>query len=153
MDMKKQTADPSEKPGTLTKSPSAKTANRKAMLLIVEDEDDIRELTRFQLEDAGYSVIESVDGEEAVKMAKMHLPDMILMDINVPFIDGINACRVIKNRLAPIYNKDIPVVMVTAKSSDEAMKAAARAGADGYVVKPFTIEHLLGTIKEVLKRH
>jgi CheY-like chemotaxis protein len=125
--------------------------SKKPVVLIVEDEDDIRETTRFQLEDAGYSIIESVDGKEAIAMAKLHFPDVILMDINVPFMDGISACSYIKKSLAPVYKRNIPIIMVTAMSSDAALTAASDAGADGYVTKPFAIEHLIRTIKNVMK--
>jgi CheY-like chemotaxis protein len=124
---------------------------KQPLILIVEDEADIRETTRFQLEDAGYSIIEAVDGKEAIAMASLHKPDIILMDINVPFMDGINACRLIKKSLVPVYKRNIPIVMVTALSSDAALSAASNAGADSYVTKPFAIEHLIRTIKHVLK--
>jgi len=116
-------------------------------ILVVEDTEDNRQIIRDLLTSAGYEMIEAVNGEEGVAMAAQHRPDLILMDIQLPVLDGYEATRRIK---AQPELKHIPVIAVTsyALSGDEAKTKAA--GCDGYVAKPFSPRQLLAKVREFL---
>ena len=116
-------------------------------ILIIEDQEDNRAILRDLLSRAGYELIEAVDGEEGVKLAQSERPDLILMDIQLPVIDGYEATRRIK---AIVDLKSIPIIAVTsyALSGDEAKARAA--GCDGYVTKPFSPRQLLAKVREFL---
>jgi two-component system cell cycle response regulator DivK len=116
-------------------------------ILIIEDQEDNRAILRDLLSQAGYELIEAADGEEGVKLAQMERPDLILMDIQLPVIDGYEATRRIK---ATADLKSIPIIAVTsyALSGDEAKARAA--GCDGYVTKPFSPRDLLAKVRAYL---
>jgi two-component system, cell cycle response regulator DivK len=116
-------------------------------ILLIEDHEDNRRIVRDLLTPAGYEVIEAVTGEDGVAMADSHRPDLILMDIQLPVLDGYETTRRIK---ADPALKHIPVIAVTsyALSGDEAKTKAA--GCDGYVAKPFSPRQLLAKINEFL---
>jgi len=119
--------------------------NRK--ILIVEDQEDNRKILRDLLSSAGFEIIEAVTGEEGVVQAEMHLPDLILMDIQLPGMDGYEATRRIK--ATPGLTK-IPIIAVTSYAlSGDDVKAMA-AGCDAYVTKPFSPRALLVKIREFL---
>ena len=116
-------------------------------ILVIEDQEDNRRILRDLLTSAGYEVIEAFTGEEGVTMAEASLPDLILIDIQLPGLDGYEATRRIKaNRVL----RQIPVIVVTsyALSGDEVK--AKEAGSDGYVTKPFSPRALLAKIREYL---
>jgi two-component system, cell cycle response regulator DivK len=114
-------------------------------ILVVEDTEDNRQIIRDLLTSAGYEMIEAVDGEEGVAMAAQHRPDLILMDIQLPGLDGYEATRRIK---AQPELKHIPIIAVTsyALSGDEAK--TREAGCDAYVAKPFSPRQLLAKVRE-----
>jgi two-component system cell cycle response regulator DivK len=116
-------------------------------ILIVEDQEDNRVIMRDVLSSAGYDLIEAVNGEDGVKLAHSERPDLILMDIQLPIIDGYEATRQIKGSTAL---KSIPIIAVTsyALSGDQAKARAA--GCDGYVSKPFSPRELLARVREYL---
>jgi two-component system, cell cycle response regulator DivK len=116
-------------------------------ILIVEDQEDNRAILRDVLSIAGYELIEAVDGGEGVELAQKERPDLILMDIQLPVLDGYEATRRIK---ANPELKAIPIIAVTsyALSGDEARARAA--GCDGYVTKPFSPRQLLAKVREYL---
>lgn len=116
-------------------------------ILVVEDQEDNRRIIRDLLTSIGYELIEATDGEAGVRLAKEQRPDLILMDIQLPVLDGYAATRRIK---AEPQLRAIPIVVVTsyALSGDDAKAMAA--GADGYVAKPFSPRHLLATIRKFL---
>ena len=116
-------------------------------ILVVEDTEDNRQIIRDLFASAGYDLIEAVDGASGVAMAAEHKPDLILMDIQLPVLDGYEACRRIK---ADPALRHIPIIAVTsyALSGDEAKTRAA--GCDGYVAKPFSPRQLLAKINELL---
>ena len=116
-------------------------------ILIVEDTEDNRQIMRDLLSSAGYELIEAQTGEDGVAMAKSHRPDLILMDIQLPVIDGYEATRRIKKD--PTL-RQIPIIAVTsyALSGDEAKTRAA--GCDGYVAKPFSPRELLLKVRQLL---
>ena len=116
-------------------------------ILIVEDQEDNRVIMRDVLSSAGYDLIEAVNGEAGVKLAHSERPDLILMDIQLPTIDGYEATRRIKGSAEL---KSIPIIAVTsyALSGDQAKARAA--GCDGYVSKPFSPRELLARVREYL---
>ncbi len=116
-------------------------------ILVVEDTEDNRRIIRDLLSSVGYEVIEAVDGAEGVTMAQEHRPDLILMDIQLPELDGYEATRRI--RASPELAR-VPIIAVTsyALSGDDAK--AREAGCDGYVAKPFSPRQLLAKVREFL---
>jgi len=116
-------------------------------ILVVEDTEDNRQILRDLLGTAGYEMIEAHDGAEGVAQASEHRPDLILMDIQMPVMDGYEATRRIK---ADPALKSIPVIAVTsyALSGDEAKARAA--GCDGYIAKPFSPRQMLAKVREVI---
>ena len=120
---------------------------KKACILVVDDEQNIRLLARRLLSDK-FTVLEASDGAEAVDMARKHKPDLILMDILMPNVDGYHACSMIKTDQPTMR---IPVVMLTGLGYELNKKLAKEIGADGYITKPFTLEKLLDTIGKFLE--
>jgi two-component system, cell cycle response regulator DivK len=116
-------------------------------ILVVEDQPDNRQILRDLLENAGYEMIEAENGEEALVATAAHKPDLILMDIQLPLLDGYEATRRIK---ADPALRATPIIVVTsyALSGDEAK--AREAGCDAYVTKPFSPRNLLAKIREYL---
>jgi DNA-binding response OmpR family regulator len=120
-----------------------------AKILIAEDEPDIRELVAFTLRFAGYEVIATSNGEEAVQAASKVIPDLILMDVRMPRMTGYDACRLLK---ANPNLKDIPVVFLSAKGQDSEIAAGLEAGAEEYLLKPFAPDQLTDRVKTILSR-
>jgi len=118
----------------------------KLHILIVDDEQGIRLLVR-EILGHKYGVLEARNGQEAIDMANKHKPDLILMDILMPNVNGYDACSTIKTNPA---TKRIPVVMVTAIGYELNKNLAKDVGADGYLTKPFLEEELLGTVSKFL---
>jgi two-component system cell cycle response regulator DivK len=116
-------------------------------ILVVEDQEDNRRIVRDLLTSVGFELIEATTGEEGVRQAQLHHPDLILMDIQMPVLDGYEATRQIK---AIPELRHIPIIVVTsyAMSGDEAKASAA--GADAYVAKPFSPRELLSKIQSLL---
>jgi two-component system, cell cycle response regulator DivK len=116
-------------------------------ILIIEDQEDNRTIMRDVLSTAGYELIEAVDGEQGVKLARSERPDLILMDIQLPLLDGYEATRQIR---ATEDLKSVPIIAVTsyALSGDEAKTRAA--GCDSYVAKPFSPRELLAKVRALL---
>ena len=116
-------------------------------ILLIEDQEDNRQIVRDLLTSAGYDLIEAVTGEDGVSMAETQRPDLILMDVQLPGLDGHEATRRIKANPAL---RHIPIIVVTsyALSGDEAK--AREAGCDGYVAKPYSPRQLLAKIREFL---
>jgi CheY-like chemotaxis protein len=117
-------------------------------ILIVEDEPKNMTLTRDLLKISGYETIEAWDGAQGVEKAKSAHPNLILMDIMMPKMDGYAACNAIK---ADQSTKNIPVVMLTAVGFDLNKKLAKQMGADGYVTKPFSRQQLMDAISPLLR--
>jgi two-component system cell cycle response regulator DivK len=118
-------------------------------ILVVEDQEDNRQILRDLLGSAGFQMVEAHDGEQALAMARSQRPDLILMDIQLPILDGYEATRAIKR---DPELKHIPVIAVTsyALSGDEAR--AREAGCDAYVAKPYSTRHLLAKIGQFLEQ-
>ena len=116
-------------------------------ILIVEDQEDNRTIMRDVLSTVGYDLIEALNGEDAVRLAQSEQPDLVLMDIQMPVLDGYEATRRIK---AIAELRSIPIIAVTsyALSGDEAKARAA--GCDGYIAKPFSPRELLARVRKYL---
>jgi phosphate regulon transcriptional regulator PhoB len=121
----------------------------KAKILIVEDDPDISELLHFNLGKNGYDPLRAEDGEEALKLAQKHLPDLILLDILLPGLNGLEVCRRLKRDPALEH---IPIIMVTAKGEEMDRIVGLELGADDYIVKPFSIREILLRIQKLLER-
>ncbi|MFQ5801136.1 MAG: PleD family two-component system response regulator [Candidatus Hydrothermarchaeales archaeon] len=120
-----------------------------ATIMVVDDDDLIIESTRLALEKNGYKVITAFSGEEALDMLKTQRPDLILLDIMMPGIDGWEVCRNIKK---DEKTKDIPVAMFTVRSSEDSVdKSLNYAHADAQIDKPFKLEELFKVVKGLLK--
>jgi two-component system alkaline phosphatase synthesis response regulator PhoP len=118
-------------------------------ILVVEDEEDIQELIRYNLAQAGYRVTCVASGEEAVKAAHARLPDLILLDLMLPGMDGLEVCRAV---LSDEKTRPIPIIMVTAKGEEADIVTGLQLGADDYIAKPFSPRVLLARVKTVLRR-
>ena len=118
-------------------------------ILIVEDEEEIQELVRYNLVKEGYRVCCAVGGEEALRIAGSELPDLIVLDLMLPGIDGLEVCRVLRNDQR---TRGIPVVMLTAKGEEADIVTGLELGADDYITKPFSPRVLVARIRAVLRR-
>lgn len=118
-------------------------------ILVVEDDPDIKELISFNLSNQGHQVFEANDGELGIEKARKDLPDLILLDLMLPGIHGLDVCRIIK---ADQETKDIPIIMVTAMGQEEDIIKGLETGADDYITKPFSIKVLLARVSAVLRR-
>ncbi|MBI1277229.1 MAG: response regulator [Anaerolineaceae bacterium] len=118
-------------------------------ILIVDDDYMNRELLQAHMENARHSVLLANSGAKALEMAAAHLPDIILMDVNMPGLSGYSVCNQLKR--SPI-TQHIPVLLMTAMDDDENIAQAAEVGADGFVSKPFNIERMFEQINRLLAR-
>jgi len=118
-------------------------------ILVADDDEDLFEALNFTLSQNDYKVIQAKDGAEAISKALELQPDLILLDIIMPNVDGLTACRKIKTTEE---TKDIPTIMLTAKDGVKDVAVAFQAGADDYIVKPFIMGQVLGKVKEFLGR-
>ena len=118
-----------------------------ATILVVDDEPQIRRVLRATLSTHGYEIAEAKTGEEALEWMRKELPDLVLLDMNMPGMGGVEACREIRRA------SDAPIIMLTVRNAERDKVAALDAGADDYVVKPFGIEELLARIRAALRRY
>ncbi len=118
-------------------------------ILVVDDEEDILELLRYNLAREGYRVTCVASGEEALKAARSSLPDLILLDLWLPGMDGLEVCRRLKGEAR---TRDLPIIMLTAKGEEADIVAGLELGADDYITKPFSPRVLLARIRTVLRR-
>jgi two-component system alkaline phosphatase synthesis response regulator PhoP len=121
----------------------------KERILVVEDEEDILELVRFNLSREGYSVMGAASGEEAWKLALSELPDLIVLDLMLPGIDGLEFTKITKN---DSRTRDIPIIMLTAKGEESDIVTGLELGADDYITKPFSPRILVARVRAVLRR-
>ena len=119
-------------------------------ILIVEDEEDILDVLKYNLHKAGYRTLEAPSGETARNLIREASPDLVLLDLMLPGINGLDLCRIFKKDEA---TRNIPIVMLTAKSSEADIVAGLEMGAEDYVVKPFSPRVLLARIQTVLRRN
>ncbi len=118
-------------------------------ILIIEDERDIVELLSYNLEQEGYTIFFSTSGEEALTMVQQKNPDLILLDLMLPGVDGLDVCRHLKRNET---TRNIPIIMLTAKSEDSDVITGLEMGADDYIPKPFSPKVLIARIRSVLRR-
>ena len=123
--------------------------NYKKTILVIDDEPDIRDLLEFHLKKEGYKVLISSDGEKGLKVARKKSPNLILLDLLLPGIKGLDVCRVLKS---DINTSNINIIMVTALGQEENIVKGLETGADDYVSKPFNMSILLARISAVLRR-
>ena len=121
----------------------------KRHILIVDDEEDIVELVRYNLEKASYSCTGVTTGDEAVRTARTLLPDLIVLDLMLPGLDGLQVCSLLKNDPKTRY---IPIMMLTAKGTEADIVRGLELGADDYVTKPFSPRVLVARVGAVLRR-
>jgi two-component system phosphate regulon response regulator PhoB len=120
----------------------------KQRILIVDDEPDAVELVAFNLKEAGYEVATAVNGEEALRQTRARLPDLIVLDLMLPEIDGLEVCKLLRR---DPQTSGIPIVMLTAKAAEIDRVLGLELGADDYVTKPFSPRELVLRIKRLLR--
>lgn len=118
-----------------------------ANILVVDDEPQIRRVLRSTLSERGYVIIEAKSGEEALEWMRKEPADLVLLDVNMPGMGGIEACREIRR------GSDAPIIMLTVRNAERDKVVALDAGADDYVVKPFSFEELLARVRAALRRY
>ena len=118
----------------------------KNSILIIEDDKSVQQLIRMYLVNDGFEVIFSIDGEDGLNKALTENPDLILLDLNLPKIDGIEVCKKIRE------SSDIPIIMVTARIDELERLDGLEKGADDYITKPFSPRELVARVKAVLRR-
>jgi DNA-binding response OmpR family regulator len=123
---------------------------REPLILVAEDERDIRELIVFTLQIAGFSVVEVPNGEEAVKKAPEIKPDLILMDVRMPKMTGFEACKALKQQE---NTKDIPVIFLSAKGQEAEISQGLDLGAEEYFLKPFAPDDLIKRVNKILTKY
>jgi DNA-binding response OmpR family regulator len=116
------------------------------LVLAVDDEPRYLEIIRFNLETAGYRVASAAAGEEAIELFAAQDPDLIVLDVMLPGIDGFEVCRLVRER------SSCPIIMLTARGAEEDKVRGLRLGADDYVTKPFSAQELLARVEAVLRR-
>ncbi|MEW6009382.1 MAG: response regulator transcription factor [Candidatus Omnitrophota bacterium] len=121
----------------------------KEKILIVEDEKDIVKMLDYNLKKEGFRVISCYDGEDAIDLTNKEHPDLIILDLMLPGIDGLEVCKTLKKESKTSH---IPIIMLTAKAQESDKVVGLELGADDYVVKPFSPRELIARIKAVLRR-
>jgi DNA-binding response OmpR family regulator len=122
---------------------------KKIKVLVAEDEADIRNLIAFSLEYIGYKVVQATNGQEAVTMAAVEQPDLIMLDVRMPKLNGYEACRALK---AQESTKDIPVVFLSARGQETEIKYGLELGAEEYILKPFAPDALQHRVTSIIGR-
>jgi len=121
----------------------------KKKILVVDDERDLVEIMTFRLKSAGYDVLSAYDGQEALEKARRDKPDLIILDLMLPKIDGYKVCGMLK---FDARFKKIPIILFTARAQEVDKKTGEDMGADAYITKPFEPAAFLAKIEELLKR-
>ena len=121
----------------------SETAGR---VLLVEDEDSLAESIRYSLEREGYAVTVAPDGRKALERFRADIPDLVILDLMLPEVSGLDVCRIIREE------STVPIVMVTAKDSEADKVAGLELGADDYVTKPFSVRELVSRVRAHLRR-
>src|SRR5512136_634440 len=115
-------------------------------LLLVEDDQTLRETLAFNLTREGYQVLQASTGVTALNLAREHKPDLVLLDIMLPELDGLTVCRTLRHEM------DVPIVLLTARSGEVDRIVGLDSGADDYIVKPFSLGELLARLRAVRRR-
>lgn len=122
---------------------------QRATILVADDEQDIRELVAYRLSRSGYTIIEARDGEEAFQLAADQSPDMAVLDVMMPRLNGFDLTE--RLRLTPATER-LPILLMSASVQEADISRGFAAGADGYLTKPFTPDQLLTRVRDVLSR-
>jgi DNA-binding response OmpR family regulator len=122
---------------------------QRATILVADDEQDIRELVAYRLSRSGYTIIEARDGEEAFQLAADQSPDMAVLDVMMPRLNGFDLTE--RLRLTPATER-LPILLMSASVQEADISRGFAAGADGYLTKPFTPDQLLTRVQDVLSR-
>jgi two-component system alkaline phosphatase synthesis response regulator PhoP len=136
------------RPHDAARGPAVNLARRR--ILVVDDEDDLLELVRYNLAKEGYLVECVGTGEEALKAARRHVPDLVVLDLMLPALDGLEVCRRLKG---DSKTRQVPVLMLTAKGEEGDMIVGLERGADDYMTKPFSPRVLIARVRALLRRH
>ncbi|MFM7107051.1 MAG: response regulator [Planctomycetaceae bacterium] len=134
----------------MTPKPKPSSAPAALRILVVDDEEDLLELVRYNLAKEGYAVECVASGEAALESVRRSPPDLIVLDLMLPTVDGLEVCRRLK---ADARTRDVPIVMLTAKGEDADMVAGLERGADDYVAKPFSPRVLAARVRALLRRN
>ncbi len=118
-------------------------------ILVVDDEPDAVELISFNLKGAGFDVVSAGDGAQALKLARLHLPDLVVLDVMLPEVDGLEVCKVLRRDPA---TASTPIIMLTAKAGEIDRVLGLELGADDYVTKPFSPRELLLRVRKLIER-
>ncbi len=118
-------------------------------ILVIDDEKDIGELLEYNLGKEGYRVVSTYNGEEALRFVQGELPSLIILDLMLPGIDGLEVCRILKREAR---TSGIPIIILTAKGEEADIVAGLELGADDYVTKPFKVRELLARIRSLFRR-
>jgi two-component system alkaline phosphatase synthesis response regulator PhoP len=125
------------------------TSGARKRVLIVDDEPDIRELVRYNLERESFQVLEAEDGERALEVVRKEMPEIVVLDVMLPGADGLEICRMLR---AQPQTAKLPIVMLTAKAGEVDRILGLEIGADDYLTKPFSPRELVARIRAVLRR-
>ena len=121
----------------------------KYKVAVIEDDRDINELIAYNLQKEGFNVIRSLDGGQGLFLIQKERPDLVLLDLMLPGMDGLEICQALKQNGA---TKDIPIVMITAKGEESDVVVGLQMGADDYITKPFSLKVLLARVKMIFRR-
>ena len=121
-------------------------STKKETVIVADDDPRLLRLVQFNLQQAGYRVLTAPDGSRALRLAETENPDLLLLDVRMPLMDGLEVCRRVRNF------STVPIIMVTAKDSEEDKVAGLDAGADDYLTKPFGAPELMARVRAVLRR-
>jgi DNA-binding response OmpR family regulator len=117
-----------------------------AKILVVDDEAPIIDMLSYNLKRANYEVLVAWDGEQALELARKEQPDLIILDLMLPRLDGLDVCRALRRE------RDVPIIMLTARDAEVDRVVGLELGADDYVVKPFSVRELMVRVRNVLRR-
>ncbi|MEK7993467.1 MAG: response regulator transcription factor [Planctomycetota bacterium] len=118
-------------------------------ILVVDDEEDVLELVRYNLDRSGYRVETASSGEEALEKARRKLPDLVILDLMLPGMDGLEVCKKLKN---DVKTEGLPIIVLTAKGEETDVVTGLELGADDYVTKPFSPKVLIARVRRILRR-
>jgi len=118
-------------------------------ILVIDDEEDIVDLISYNLAKEGFSIIKAYDGETALRFAQLQKPDLLILDLMLPRMSGIDVCKTIRNN--PV-SANLPIIMVTAKGDESDKIIGLEIGADDYITKPFSVKELVARVRAVLRR-